>query len=57
MRLIVSETTNENNDVSFTLEIYGCRLNLDTNTFGILVYHFYLDVITYHHYYLKLLRR
>ncbi|CAH8572376.1 unnamed protein product [Schistosoma margrebowiei] len=33
MRLIVSETTNENNDVSFTLELYGCRLNLDNNTF------------------------
>ncbi|CAH8522721.1 unnamed protein product [Schistosoma turkestanicum] len=33
IRIIVSETTNEDNDIAFTLELYGCRLNLDTNTF------------------------
>ncbi|CAH8587100.1 unnamed protein product [Schistosoma rodhaini] len=33
IRLVVSETTNENSDISFTLGLYGCRLTLDTNTF------------------------
>ncbi|KAK4470637.1 hypothetical protein MN116_006172 [Schistosoma mekongi] len=33
IRIIVSETTNENNDVAFTLELYGCRLTLDSKSF------------------------
>ncbi|CAH8582742.1 unnamed protein product [Heterobilharzia americana] len=33
IRLAVSETENEVSDVAFTLDIYGCRLTLDSKTF------------------------